>query len=467
MAVSRRLIVRTLSAVALGAACLACGCRALSGLASRFRTEDPEFIAAYRDIARQAETDRVAFLCEKARAVSPIERTKLAALAWELSPSAAAPVDMETLAGFKGELVVSAYVPARLASRLSAMGFAQACSNEFAVLWRSADKGGPPAPARTPAWLSRDRFADARLPSPNGFAVYAGKARLMMMSGGVPEGFFTSPAYAVCQPFYPPGMALLAALPLAVSSRHLDLVLSSVVALLMLLLAWRLASGDGRLTRGAMALLMMLSPVGVGLACGFYAEPAAALMIACGSGLIAKGKVRVGLVVAGLAALFRPEGLALAFALWAASVSCVARSKGSFAESVVNLVICISPGVLWMAFALSQGAGMQDVSFLQCPSVARMSEFVCCVAKANTAGFAEIGILPLVAFTLSRAQRRVPFVVFCAVALLSGTLSAGFNASPYYSWVLDNCVPRYSWMLAAALPLLSCKLVRGESPDGA
>ena len=32
---------------------------------------------------------------------------------------------------------------------------------------------------------------------------------------------------------------------------------------------------------------------------------------------------------------------------------------------------------------------------------------------------------------------------------------------------LDNCVPRYSWMLAAALPLLSCKLVRGESPDGA
>ena len=47
------------------------------------------------------------------------------------------------------------------------------------------------------------------LSPPNGLGVSGGRAALWLLSGGVPEGFFSDPALATFQPSYPPGLALL------------------------------------------------------------------------------------------------------------------------------------------------------------------------------------------------------------------------------------------------------------------
>ena len=44
---------------------------------------------------------------------------------------------------------------------------------------------------------------------PNGSGVSGGRAKLLYLSSGVPDGFFTDPARSTLQPAYPPGFALL------------------------------------------------------------------------------------------------------------------------------------------------------------------------------------------------------------------------------------------------------------------
>ncbi|NLC81638.1 MAG: hypothetical protein GX748_10685, partial [Lentisphaerae bacterium] len=45
--------------------------------------------------------------------------------------------------------------------------------------------------------------------APTGLGVYGGKARLLYLNGGIPDGFFSDPAFSSYQPAYPPGLALL------------------------------------------------------------------------------------------------------------------------------------------------------------------------------------------------------------------------------------------------------------------
>jgi hypothetical protein len=45
--------------------------------------------------------------------------------------------------------------------------------------------------------------------APNGPGVSGGRAKLLYLSSGVPDGFFTDPARSTLQPAYPPGFALL------------------------------------------------------------------------------------------------------------------------------------------------------------------------------------------------------------------------------------------------------------------
>lgn len=486
------------AAAAVAVATVAVGAARVYDVFCRERT--PEFVGDYRAIARDVPSGPVAMLCDDAGDVSPIERTKLAVLDWELFPDAVLPIEKSALAEWNGVVVDSVHVSNRRKMLFERASFVPLASNGSATVWGRRDKEAFRRPCGRGVSLAREfggtlaalallvyswvaarggafrfKVLDLSLAAlafavlsavslkvgfsaPNGFAVYAGKAKLLLAAGGVPQGFWTSPEFAVCQPSYPPGMVFPGIVSFAVSGGFGESLLQLFVPLALALLFLEIVGEEPRSPiRSLIALSFVLSPLAMKMAAGYYAEPMAALFVAMGLNAIKRGQSMRGWALVGVAALFRLECLVLAVALLLCDSVCRETGKNDL-KWWWRAALCLSPGVAWNVFAMLQGAHVQGFDFISFPSPHR----VCAAAKGAFASvlFLRNGLLPvclsaLVAvISVTHGERLLARkgLAACFVALTAGIAILGFNESAHYAWIVDNVMPRFVWL--CALPLL-------------
>lgn len=458
------------------------------------------YVVCWRDAASHAGGRDVGVLCSNAQSLSSVDRSRLIAVNWELGTRPARPVTMEEIARAP-EALVASKTPGSAAEReLREAGYARVFCNDMAALWcRSGSTAcGGTATSGAGPWgalagvtavivlmalgllaasggrvrldgrllLTVAVFAvlassvlSHRLLTPNGLGVYAGKARLLLEAGGVPDGFWCDPVYAPYQPSYPPGLTALAGLSFVLgggwSDRIVQLLSPAAMALLFLLLT----NGARSRMASVAALCVVLCPVAQTMTAGFYAEPFAALCLAAG---LRRTEVRDGWgawLLVGCAGLFRHEGLLVA------GLAALFLSRRGFRWRAAAAAVL--PGLVWQLVVRMTGAGLYDYDWTGGPSGARMAEAGLTALTLVGTAAARVGgiaLWPLVAaarppWTRESAACWRP-LLSAVLAVLAGIVLLACSVSENYSRIVFANVPRFLWL--AFVPVL----VRRESSGG-
>lgn len=455
-----------------------CCWQACSALVGRMRFgSQPEFVPGYRSSARCVSEDRVGVLCEDRDNLDSIDRSRLIAANWELAPRVAEAVDLRQTNAWPTVVLVSSYLSPAVRGQLTDLGYSPVASNEFSAVWTVGPAVRPFAEEDVRvslrealsvlavlslmclvAWwcagtgcLSRDRTVLAcvvfgvlgaaamshGLLTPNGLGVQAGKAKLLLLAGGVPEGFWSDPRYAVYQPSYPPGLTLLSAAFFLLAGTFGDWLVQLLEPAAMALVFWVLsARTEDRLQLVCLASFL-LCPTAQRLASGFYAEPFVLLCVAAGMSRVCAKGGRVGWLVVGCAGLFRHEGLLLAVGLW-----CGLRlTDGKISLSdVADLVLAMLPGLAWQVFVWSRGAGLFDYDFGALPRLSQMREAWHVLLKT----YGQYGLAAGAVFLLR--GRKLVFAGWATLLLAAGPFLLGFSTSTRFEWVASTVLPRYGWL---------------------
>ena len=179
--------------------------------------------------------------------------------------------------------------------------------------------------------------------APGGLGVYGGKAKLIYLSGGIPDGFFTDPAFSSYQPAYPPGLALLTLLSYWISGGCGEWLTQLIPLFAASAALWILASqtcaarGSARPphTRPPFAsrcascfaalwiLAAFLDKWTLQMATLYYAEPFVALLALLGWTRLRenRGDWR-GWLLLGATGFFKNEGIIILFAIWVVFATC-------------------------------------------------------------------------------------------------------------------------------------------------
>ncbi len=452
--------------------------------------EEDRHIPEYANLVVGLRGERVAYVTANPRDIDPLDRDRIIHMAWEVSPGAVVPIGFDDVAAWRGPLVHSAGLTSASVRRYEKSGHEVMAYNEFAVLRSRIEIDAAPreeSEVRTPTlrgfagtaaailvlgalwYLSRGR----RLPSaggaigaaavfvalcsvalrfgltaPNGLAVYAGKAKLLLLAGGVPDGFWTSQDYAVYQPSYPFGMVLPALLAFFVGGGAETFCLQMFVPFVLSLVFLEISEGKNPLAF-LLGAAYVLCPVAQRLAIGFYAEPLCALVLIMGWKQVRNGNALWGWGMIGAAGLVRHEGLILAAALLAVSSAANRRFDAR------ALLLALLPGVAWQVFALSVGSHLQGYEFGALPSLERIAEAGYEAFRRLISGFELSGIIVLAGllFAIRRKWRSMPtaFAAFALAAIVAVSM-LGFCNSGEFSWIAQTVLGRYLW-LAAAVPV--------------
>lgn len=450
------------------------------------------YIADWRAAARLAPRGAAALLCDDASRISPVERSRLIAIAWERAPDPLLALDASGDMRSVGCVLSSRWISPSAAAKLRDGGFSVAAVGEYVKTW-VRDGIGPDPSRRCMADVSVLRelvaslavltlmlFAFARLSgtrgldggavaaavsvaallgavalshpllAPNGLGTYGGKAKLLFACGGLPEAFLKSAGGAVLQPSYPPGLTALALLHFVLSGgcgdRLVQLVVVFAMALLCLGLARKAASPWGALP----AVLYCLSPTAVRLTSGFYAEPLAALSLLLGWDMIGRGRLFAGALAMGAAGLFRPEAGAVA----AAFVGFASMREFGFRRSLPAIALSVAPSAGWLAVGRALGYGqLSDWDFGAAPNFGQVAYAAWSEAKALA-----LSALPVAVVAWLVRPRRIPTgnlaasLVPAALLFLAIPLGCGFYATHSASWMIDNTVMRIAWYVSV-IPL--------------
>lgn len=460
------------------------------------------------------ETTEVAFVCPDAGSVGSCTRASLIGLNWTLLPRVAKPLGMESVRDWSGDVVVEAPSDVNDVG-MSERGFRRVATNGLSALYRRLDgRAEPEVPVGVSHEPTRLTFGASvsvtliivtliglwicyggvksvgwwklscslgilavllavalpgGLNAPNGLGVYGGKAKLICLLKGLPDGFWTAPEYAVFQPSYPPLMTLVASLSFAiggVSDRALQLFVPAVIALLFLELT-RFAPLNGKRCWLVMLIvsLLLLSPEMINLARGFYAEPLAMLFIACGWNALLDGKPRHGWCALGLSALVRPEGLLIAGISWLVWTSFVSGWR-SGKTIVMSAALALSPGAIWQLAMRFLGARLYDYDLLHFPGFQCFADACAQLVRSLVGDFAVNGgvfifsalLVVLSVFDMSDENIGASFRCFVAavivtvLSLLAGAMLISFSTCPDREWLYEMTLPRYA--LLCVLPMM-------------
>lgn len=482
---------RTVVFVVLGLIASVCAGRSAAALYGRWRKPSvPELVAAWREAASGVRAESVGVVTARPGDFDSVERMCAISVAWSASPARVVSVTMEDTGPWPETVVASAFASADDKSRLAARGYVRVKGNEFAETWMREGLA-PAAPgASVPWWMeirgllvvtalfaagwlawrracgisvARASFAGTVLVTvllgsvalqhplipPNGLGVYAGKAKLFLLSHGIPGGFWTDHGYALYQQAYPPGLTALALLFDATNWCCGERLIQLLPVLACALLFLTLTSGRRICWAWVWPALFVLSPLAIRLCSGFYAEPFAALMLAMGWRAAQKGRTALGWTLAGAAGLFRPEGLVLALACWTAGRLLVGRRFAPW----TGLALAVLPAVVWQAFCAGVGARVYDFDFTAMPSAMRLMAALGCVATSAFGRFFELGGCALAApvalvGVLFSGKRRRFLAAGClaaALAIGAGVVALGFNVSPHFDWLSRETLPRVLW----------------------
>lgn len=439
----------------------------------------PEHSHAWAELASRFQGGRIGVMCSSADVFDSVDRARLIAISWACSPHSPLAIDFSDVACWPQVIISSAFLSTLDRRRIHDSGYNEVASNEFAIAWTNAGVVPIDSPAKVSplresigvvvvlsvmltlwAWWRRSNGAfpskwaiwcaaivfamlstvtlTHTLTSPNGLGVYAGKAKLFLVSGGIPRGFFTLSEYAIYQPSYPPGLTLVALLAYVASWACGDWLVQLIVPFALSLLFLELADCTSRLIALAVALAMVSVPVAIKMAGGFYAEPLAALMLAMGLHRVWRQGDWAGWLMAGASGLFRHECIVLVIALWAAEKLLGAGAKWR------HLAVAAAFAFAWESFAYFAGAKVYDFDFCSLPAVRR-------VLLALAAAFSWKAVAAVVVLCAAGGRRCGHVAVASLLFLLASALLASFNVTPHFEWFLANMMPRVAWL--AVVPL--------------
>ena len=289
--------------------------------------------------------------------------------------------------------------------------------------------------------------------APNGPGVSGGRAKLLYLSSGVPDGFFTDPARSTLQPAYPPGFALLTlgcyGLAGGCGEWLTQLLGVAAMASALAFLCGRLPSRPAQLW----ALMAFLSPLGFRLASLYYAEPLLALFILVGWERVRKGGGdAVGWLLIGASGWFKNEGLVYLLALWVA----MRLIGGAKSARWTHLLAAAALPALWHVGCRLCGAALDDFAPLWQPdfeqawtALRRMAGYA--FAEPWRYAFAY----PAATFALAGPPSlcKSPLKAAGVAALVAFAAFAGIfalSASPDFAWHLDSA-ERLLWIPALVL----------------
>ncbi|MBE6383888.1 MAG: hypothetical protein E7049_12875 [Lentisphaerae bacterium] len=453
------------------------------------------YLGAWRSAAKNAPGERIGLLCNDVGDISPTDRSRMIAIAWERTAMPPLAVDRKGEFGSVDCVLASAWISRIEERRLKDCGFAVVSANEYVKTWcrpgvpMASNRGralSAPLPREIAvlgvefaltglllAFVLGLRGCGIRvlaasiavaaclgfvalshpLLAPNGLGVYGGKARMLLECGGAPDGFWTSSQYAVLQPSYPPGLTALAYFHFLLSGGCGDRLVQFLVVLAMLALCISLLRKSNRAWGVFPVAAYCLSPVAVRMSAGFYAEPFAALLLVLGWSALDEGKLRRGALLMGAAALFRLEAASVAVAF--AAGRCM--SRGSISDKLRVMLLAALPGFAWHLVCKAMGCcGPSDWNFASVPDLGNIACALSIEAKTLA-----LHVLPIVAMALLvrplRELRNAPTLVASlasvAFILCTITIACGFHASPHSHWMMDNTVPRVLWYVSA-IPIL-------------
>ncbi len=293
--------------------------------------------------------------------------------------------------------------------------------------------------------------------APTGLGVWGGKAKLLFLCGGLPDGFFTDPARAPLQPAYPPGLTLLTLLAYAVSGGcgewFTQLVVVFAASALCALLCSRTESWAARLW----VLAALLTPLSLRMASLYYAEPFVAFLVLAGWMRIRRGRgVLSGWILIGAAGLFKNEGIVLCLVCWAA----LRLTDGRRTAPLRGLLAALVLPCAWQVGCRLMGGTLYDFAAPWQP------DFACLWTAAVFASRAAF-LRPwdyafawsFAALLLAFAPFRRLFAAKCAderglraaavaacSALVSFVYVLSLSRAPDFDWHLSTALPRLLWI---------------------
>jgi len=292
--------------------------------------------------------------------------------------------------------------------------------------------------------------------SPNGLGVFGGKAKLLYLAGGIPAGFFTDDAWAVLQPAYPPGFALVTLGCYGFAKgcgEYLTQLLPCVFsALACLLICTRLSSPTVRQggLRSAFCMLwmgaMFLGAQSLWTASLYYAEPLMLLLVLLGlDAVLRKPNPVLGWVLVGGAGWVKNEGLLFLPLLWVA----LRWAEGRARAPLQGLLLGLALPVGWLVWARFHGATLYDYAPMYLPDFRQAG-----MAAAETLrlaffepwryGFA----FPLACLALFFPALRTKRGLAGFVVLLGYTMATwwifGISRAPDFEWHLQS-LERLLW----------------------
>ena len=285
--------------------------------------------------------------------------------------------------------------------------------------------------------------------APNGLGVNGGKAKLLYLAHGIPEGFFTDPACGTLQPAYPPGFALLTlgcyGLAGGCGEWMTQILGCFCLAAVFLFLCRRAQSCWASIW----VLTAFLGSPALPMATLFYAEPLMTLFILVGWERIRNSQNDLaGWVLIGTSGWFKNEGLVFLLVIWMS----FRLVSGSRAASCCHLLAGLAIPVTWQLFVRMFGAELYDYAPFWNPDASKVWEASLYLLKTAFAepwryGFAY----PLMAVALMfQSYRRCPSIktsvlvaVFCSLAFV-GVYS--LSTAPDFGWHLHSSLGRLLWV---------------------
>lgn len=299
---------------------------------------------------------------------------------------------------------------------------------------------------------------------PGGLGVFGGKAKLMYLLGGLPDGFFTDAAWSTFQPAYPPGFALITLACYSFSGgcgEYLTQLLSCCAAGACLLFLCR-----GIYLPGVLLWLVstFFGEQTIEMASLFYAEPIMALFVLVGWERVRAGTDdRLGWLLMGAAGWFKNEGILFLPIIWLA----VRLIQGANAASLKNLLFGLIFPVLWHVGCRMVGASLYDFARFWQPDWSKAGQTVIEIGKLTfwkpwSYGFA-FPVAVGCAFWGGKRFWGIALAVFMMMAVFAGIFSLSLAGD--FEWHLAS-LARLLW-IPSLLLLRECAAIIStvEMPD--
>ena len=285
------------------------------------------------------------------------------------------------VAGWTGATAAAATAGAVAAAaavrRFTGSRFAGSAHAESEPFRRNAGASTAAVAAATAAWTLLASLVTLchTLSPPNGLGVSGGRAALWLLSGGIPEGFFSDPALATFQPSYPPGLALLT-LGAWGAAGGVGEWLSQLLALApFCALLWLLLSRAPSFAAKFWVFALFCTGTALNMASLYYSEGWMLLFLCVGLSRLPRasrdgdgtGDVFLSWTLIGFAGFFKNEGILFAGLLWAV-VRCF---RGRRAAPLPALLASLAPALAWIAFSRWCGGALEDYAPLWAPDGGR------------------------------------------------------------------------------------------------